>query len=246
MENEKRRVLVTGASRGIGRSIAIKLGKQGFCITVTASKNSPELDSVGEELKELGAYGGILTFDVGNTEESHNVLTEHIERNGAFWGIVSNAGITRDGAFPALNSKDWFDVINIDLNGFFNVVHPCIMPMIGLRDGGRIIGMSSVSGMMGNRGQTNYSAAKAGLIGACKALAVELGKRKITVNCIAPGLIKTDMLQMNEIALKTALEMIPMRRMGEPEEVASLVSFLMGDDAAYITRQVISINGGML
>ena len=174
------------------------------------------------------------------------MIEQDIEANGAWYGVVSNAGIARDGAFPALSDEDWDGVIHTNLDSFYNVIQPCVMPMIGLRSGGRIITLSSVSGIMGNRGQVNYSAAKAGIIGATKALAIELAKRKITVNCIAPGLIDTGMIDMEEAALKEAMSIIPMKRMGQAEEVAGLASYLMSDIAGYVTRQVISVNGGML
>lgn len=244
--SQKKRVLVTGASRGLGRAIALRLADAGFEVSVNARSQSEALVSLKAELEAKNAMGSELIFDVADRTLSQEVLLADIEANGAFWGIVSNAGITKDGAFPALTAEDWTSVIDVDLNGFFNVVHPCVMPMIGLRDGGRIIAVSSVSGIVGNRGQTNYSAAKAGLIGATKALAVELGKRRITVNSIAPGLIDTEMVQMNETALRMAMDSIPLRRMGKPEEVAALTAFLMSDEASYITRQVISINGGMV
>jgi 3-oxoacyl-[acyl-carrier protein] reductase len=165
-------------------------------------------------------------------------------QHGAFYGVVLNAGLTRDGAFPALTDDDWDDVVSTSLNGFYNVLKPLMMPMIRLKKGGRIVTLSSVSGIMGNRGQVNYSAAKAGLIGATKALALELAKRKITVNCVAPGLIETEMV--TEEVKEHALKMIPMQRMGQVEEVAKAVKFLCSDDASYITRQVISVNGGLI
>ena len=193
-----------------------------------------------------GGKGRLLSFDVGNREQCREVIEQNIDTHGAWYGVVSNAGITRDGAFPALSEDDWDSVIHTNLDSFYNVIHPCIMPMIGTRQGGRIITLSSVSGVMGNRGQVNYSAAKAGIIGATKALAIELAKRKITVNCIAPGLINTGMIEMEEAALKEAMSIIPMKRMGQAEEVAGLASYLMSDIAGYVTRQVISINGGML
>ena len=158
--------------------------------------------------------------------------------------MVCNAGIVRDGAFPALTDNEWDDVIHTNLDGFYNLLKPCIMPMIGLRRGGRIVTLSSVSGIMGNRGQVNYSASKAGLIGATKALALELAKRRITVNCVAPGLIDTGMVSPEVEG--EALKMIPLKRMGQAEEVAGLVSYLMSDIAGYVTRQVISINGGLI
>ncbi len=154
-------------------------------------------------------------------------------------------GLTRDGAFPALTDEDWDDVVSTSLNGFYNVLKPLMMPMIRLKKGRTfIVTLSSVSGIMGNRGQVNYSAAKAGLIGATKALALELAKRKITVNCVAPGLIETEMV--TEEVKEHALKMIPMQRMGQVEEVAKAVKFLCSDDASYITRQVLSVNGGLI
>lgn len=222
------------------------LADKGYMITPCASRESGAFKEVCEELKNRQALCDALIFDVADAEVAKSVIETSIAEHGAYWGVVSNAGITRDAAFPALSTDDWRRVVDVDLNGFFNVAQPCIMPMIGLRDGGRIISITSVSGIIGNRGQVNYSAAKAGLIGAAKALAVELAKRKITVNCIAPGLIETDILEMNEMALSAAMAMIPMKRMGQTKEVADLAAFLMSPEASYITRQVISINGGMV
>lgn len=241
-----RTVLVTGASRGIGKACAIALAKDGFDVVIHCNKGLEKATEVKEAIERLGRKARILSFNVADTATSRTAIENDIAEHGAYWGIVSNAGIARDNAFPALTDEDWFDVINVDLNGFYNVVKPALMPMIHLKDGGRIIAMSSVSGIMGNRGQTNYSAAKAGLIGAAKALATEVARRKITVNCIAPGLIETEMLQMTPEAMAVAIAMIPMRRMGKPEDIANTVSFLMSDKASYITRQVISVNGGML
>ncbi len=241
-----RTVLVTGASRGIGKACAIALAKDGFDVVIHCNKGIEKAKEVKEAIEGLGRKARILSFNVADTATSRTAIENDIAEHGAYWGIVSNAGIARDNAFPALTDEDWFDVINVDLNGFYNVVKPALMPMIHLKDGGRIIAMSSVSGIMGNRGQTNYSAAKAGLIGAAKALATEVARRKITVNCIAPGLIETEMLQMTPEAMEVAMAMIPMRRMGKPEDIANTVSFLMSDKASYITRQVISVNGGML
>jgi len=157
---------------------------------------------------------------------------------------VVNAGVTRDNAFPALSDEDWDEVISTNLDGFFNVVHPLVMPMVRAKQGGRIVTLASASGVMGNRGQVNYSAAKAGLIGASKALAVEMASRNITVNCVAPGLIATDMSA--DAPIEQALKMIPVGRVGTAEEVAATVAFLFSDDAAYITRQVIGVNGGII
>ena len=241
-----RSVLVTGASKGIGRAIALQLAADGYTVGVHYHRDEAGAQETLEAIVQAGGNGRLLAFDVGNREQCREVLEQEIEAHGAWYGVVSNAGITRDGAFPALSEDDWDSVIHTNLDSFYNVIHPCIMPMIGTRKGGRIITLSSVSGIMGNRGQVNYSAAKAGIIGATKALATELAKRKITVNCIAPGLIDTGMIEMDEAALHAAMSMIPMQRMGQAEEVAGLASYLMSDKAGYVTRQVISINGGML
>lgn len=241
-----RSVLVTGASKGIGRAIAVKLAADGFTVGVHYHRDETGAQETLAHIVAAGGQGRLLSFDVGNREQCRTVIEQDIETNGAWYGVVSNAGIARDGAFPALSDEDWDGVIHTNLDSFYNVIQPCVMPMIGLRSGGRIITLSSVSGIMGNRGQVNYSAAKAGIIGATKALAIELAKRKITVNCIAPGLIDTGMIAMEEAALKEAMSIIPMKRMGQAEEVAGLASYLMSDIAGYVTRQVISVNGGML
>ncbi|MFJ3457946.1 3-ketoacyl-ACP reductase FabG2 [Scandinavium goeteborgense] len=241
-----RSVLVTGASKGIGRAIALTLAADGFTVGVHYLRDEQGAQDTLNAIESAGGAGRLLQFDVGNRQQCREVLEADIERHGAWYGVVSNAGIARDGAFPALSDDDWDSVIHTNLDSFYNVIQPCIMPMIGLRSGGRVITLSSVSGLMGNRGQVNYSAAKAGIIGATKALAIELAKRKITVNCIAPGLIDTGMIDMEEAAQKEAMGMIPMKRMGQAEEVAGLASYLMSDIAGYVTRQVISINGGML
>jgi len=241
-----RSVLVTGASKGIGRAIALKLAADGFTLGVHYHRDAEGAEATLEAIEQAGGNGRLLAFDVGNRAQCREVLEQDMAANGPWYGVVSNAGIARDGAFPALSEEDWDSVIHTNLDSFYNVIHPCMMPMIGARQGGRIITLSSVSGVMGNRGQVNYSAAKAGIIGATKALAVELAKRKITVNCIAPGLIDTGMIEMEEAALKEAMASIPMKRMGQADEVAGLASYLMSDIAGYVTRQVISINGGML
>ncbi|GAB7260102.1 MULTISPECIES: 3-ketoacyl-ACP reductase FabG2 [Dickeya] len=241
-----RSVLVTGASKGIGRAIALRLAQDGFLVVVHYHSDRNGAEETVEQLTRLGGQGRCMQFDIADREQCRVVIESDIEQHGAYYGVVSNAGITRDGAFPALDGQAWDSVIHTNLDSFYNVIHPCVMPMIGLRQGGRIITLSSVSGMMGNRGQVNYSAAKAGIIGATKALAIELAKRKITVNCIAPGLIETGMTQLEPIVIDEALKIIPMKRMGQVEEVAGLASYLMSDIAGYVTRQVISINGGML
>lgn len=238
-----RKVLITGASKGIGEAIAFRLAKDGFYTTIHYNQDQERALKNLKQIQDLGGKGDILQFDISEQEATKDILEAYIEQHGAFYGIVNNAGIIRDGAFPALSTDDWNSVIHTNLDSFFNVIHPCIMPMIRLRNGGRIITLSSVSGIMGNRGQVNYSASKAGIIGASKALATELARRNITVNCIAPGIIETDMaLEFPE----AALAMVPMNRFGRAEEVANLASFLMSNESSYITRQVISVNGGML
>ena len=238
-----RRILVTGSSRGIGKAIALQLAQSGFDVTVHARSRQQQAEQVVQEIQALGQSSHALLFDVNDRENVMQLLEQDVAEHGAFYGVVLNAGLTRDAAFPALTDNDWDEVVSTSLGGFYNVLKPLVMPMIRLKQGGRIVTMSSVSGLMGNRGQVNYSAAKAGIIGASKSLAVELAKRKITVNCVAPGLIETDMV--DEHVLTEAMKLIPMQRMGRPEEVAGLVNFLMSSEAAYMTRQVISVNGGM-
>lgn len=238
-----RRVLVTGASGGIGREIALALASDGFDLTLHYRSGEDKARQVLSQIEAQGGKASLLQFDISDRAECRQKLEANLEQYGAYYGVVSNAGITRDTAFPAMTGQDWDQVIHTNLDSFFNVVQPLIMPMVRAKQGGRIVAMSSVSGVMGNRGQVNYSASKAGLIGATKALALELAKRKITVNCVAPGLIETEMV--NEEVLKEAMKFIPAQRMGKPEEVASLVKYLFSDQAAYITRQVISVNGGM-
>jgi 3-oxoacyl-[acyl-carrier protein] reductase len=235
----RRRVLVTGSSRGIGRAVALRLAREGFAVSVHCRDRRSEADEVA--LKAGGAT--VLQFDVRDRAAVRAALQSDIEAHGAYYGVVCNAGIARDNAFPALSDEDWDAVLGTSLDGFFNVVQPLVMPMVRAKQGGRIVTLASVSGVMGNRGQVNYSAAKAGVIGATKALAVELASRSITVNCVAPGLIATD---MTGDVPKEALGLVPMNRIGQPEEVAAAVSFLMSDGASYVTRQVLGVNGGMV
>ncbi|MFV7770106.1 3-ketoacyl-ACP reductase FabG2 [Shewanella marisflavi] len=239
-----RRVLITGASRGIGKAIALKLAETGHDIALHFHSNQAAADETQAELEALGAKVSRLQFDVADRVGVKAAIAADIDSYGAYYGVVLNAGITRDTAFPAMTDEEWDGVIHTNLDGFYNVIQPCTMPMIQARQGGRIITMASVSGIAGNRGQVNYSASKAGIIGATKALSLELAKRKITVNCIAPGLIETDMV--SDFPQEMVKEMVPMRRMGKASEIAGLANFLMSDEAAYITRQVISVNGGML
>lgn len=240
-EGAARRVLVTGASRGIGRAVAVGLAQDGFEVVCNARGSATD---VVEDIRRRGGRASAMLGDVGQRESIRSMIEAAIAERGAFYGVVCNAGTHADAAFPALSPADWDDVMRTNLDAFFNVVQPCIMPMIRLRNGGRIVAMSSVSGIAGNRGQVNYSAAKAGLIGAAKALAVELAKRRITVNCVAPGIIETDMAE--DVPDEVVTGMVPLRRRGTPDEVASLVRYLFSDSAAYITRQAISVNGGMV
>lgn len=237
-------VLITGSSRGIGKAIALRLAQSGFDIVVHCRSRVDEAELVAQTVRELGQQARVLQFDVSNRAEVVAALTADVETNGAYYGVVLNAGLTRDNAFPALTDEDWDQVLRTNLDGFYNVLHPIMMPMIRRRKAGRIVCITSVSGLIGNHGQVNYSASKAGLIGAAKALAVELAKRKITVNCVAPGLIDTDILDEN-VPIEEILKMIPAGRMGDPEEVAHAVNFLMDEKAGYITRQVIAVNGGL-
>ena len=233
-----RRVLVTGSSRGIGRAIAARLAKQGFALTIHCRRSRDQAAALARELN-----APLLEFDVRDRDAAQRLLASDVETHGAYYGVVLNAGMARDNAFAALADEDWDEVLDTSLGGFYNVLKPLVMPMVRAKQGGRIVVLSSVSGVVGNRGQVNYSAAKAGLIGAAKALAVELATREITVNCVAPGPIATDMLE--DAPLEELLKLIPMQRVGTPEEVAALVGFLMSDEAAYITRQVIGVNGGL-
>ena len=239
----KRRILVTGSSRGIGRAIARRLASDGFFVTVHCRSSQPEAEAVVAEIVAVGGEADLLSFDVRDRCTAQSLLDAAVAAHGAYYGIVCNAGIARDGAFPALSGEDWDSVLDTSLDGFFNVVQPLTMPMLRAKRGGRVVTVASVSGVMGNRGQVNYSAAKAGLIGATKALAVELGSRGVTVNCVAPGLIETEMTE--DLPLAEALKVVPMARVGRAEEVAAIVAFLMSDDASYITRQVIGVNGGV-
>ena len=237
-------VLVTGSSRGIGRAIALRLARDGYDIVVHCRSRRDEADAVAAQVREAGRDARVLQFDVGDRAASQAALLADVEAHGCYYGVVCNAGIARDNAFPAMTAEEWDSVIHTNLDAFYNVLNPLTMPLVRRRKPGRIVTLASVSGLMGNRGQVNYSAAKAGIIGATKALAVELAKRDITVNCVAPGLIDTEMVDPQ--ILEEALKLIPARRVGKPEEVAAVVSFLMAEDAGYITRQVISVNGGMI
>jgi 3-oxoacyl-[acyl-carrier protein] reductase len=237
-------VLVTGSSRGIGRAIALRLARDGYDIVVHYHSRREAAEQVSGEIRQLGRNTRLLPFDVSQRSAAASALAADIDAHGAYYGVVCNAGIARDAAFPAMTGEDWDAVVHTNLDSFYNVLQPVVMPMVRRRAPGRIVTLASVSGIIGNRGQANYSAAKGGIIAATKALAVELAKREITVNCVAPGLIDTDMVDA-DTPMEKILEVIPMQRIGKPEEVAAAVSFLMSADAAYVTRQVISVNGGL-
>jgi 3-oxoacyl-[acyl-carrier protein] reductase len=243
MSSIDKSVLVTGSSRGIGKAIALRLARDGYRVVVHCRSRRAEAEAVAGEIEAAGGSARVLQFDIAERDATAAALLADIEAHGCYYGVVCNAGVARDTAFPAMTGEEWDQVLGTNLDGFFNVLNPVVMPMVQRRKPGRIVTMASVSGLIGNRGQVNYSAAKAGVIGATKALALELAKRAITVNCVAPGLIETDMI--GDVPLDEALKLIPARRVGRPEEVAAAVSYLMSDDAGYVTRQVISVNGGL-
>jgi 3-oxoacyl-[acyl-carrier protein] reductase len=242
-QNKSMSVLVTGSSRGIGKAIALRLARDGYDVVLHCRSQRTEADAVAQEIETMGRAARVLQFDIGDRAATAAALEADVEQHGCYYGVVCNAGVARDNAFPAMSGEDWDIVLQTNLDGFYNVLNPLIMPMVQRRKPGRIVTLASVSGLIGNRGQVNYSAAKAGIIGATKALALELAKRNITVNCVAPGLIETDMIE--DVPMEEALKLIPARRVGKPEEVAAAVSFLVGEEAGYITRQVISVNGGL-
>ena len=239
-DKNNKEILITGSSRGIGKATAILLAEQGYNIVLHCNKNINKAKAVQEE---IGNNARILQFDISNREQTQEILTKDIEENGVYFGLVLNAGIAKDNVFPAMEDDEWDSVINTNLNGFYNVVKPLILPMIQSRQKGRIVTLSSVSGLSGNRGQVNYSASKAGIIGATKALSLEVAKRGITVNCVAPGVIESDMTE--DLPKDRVLDMIPMKRFGTAEEVANVIGFLVSDKGSYITGQVISVNGGL-
>jgi 3-oxoacyl-[acyl-carrier protein] reductase len=241
-DNPPSRALVTGASRGIGAAIARALAAAGRHVIVNYKSGAAAAAKVVDDIRAAGGSAEAVAFDVVDFEATRAALDQLLADERPIDVLVNNAGLARDAPFPAMTAEAWSTVTRTTLDGFFNVTQPLVMPMVRRRKG-RIINVSSVSGVIGNRGQVNYSAAKAGLIGATKALSRELSRKKITVNAVAPGLVDTEMLQ--GLPLEEVLKFVPMNRLGKPEEVAALVAFLASDAAGYITGQVIGMDGGL-
>ena len=235
--------LVTGASKGIGQAICVELAKSGYRIVVNYKSDEKGAINTLEMVRQAGSDGQIMQFDVSDFDEAQRAVDDILKQNGSIDALVNNAGITADGLFIMMPRKDWNAVIDVSLSGFYNVTKPVLEKMIRLKRGA-IVSIASLAGLLGNRGQANYSAAKAGLIGASRAVASEVARLGIRVNVVAPGLIATDMIK--DAPVENIKALIPMARIGKPQEVARVVRFLCSEDASYVTGQVISVNGGML
>ena len=242
IKTEKKVAIVTGASRGIGRAISLELARSGYHIVVNYRSDEKGAIETQAMIRKEGGDGDILQFDVSSYEETRNAFDEILKRFTTIDALINNAGMTADGLFIMMPRNDWHAVIDVSLGGFYNMTKPVLEKMV-VQKRGAIVSIASVAGLMGNRGQANYSAAKAGLIGASRAVASEVARLGIRVNVVAPGLIETEMIKDAPIANIKAL--IPMARIGKPDEVAKVVRFLCSEDASYITGQVISVNGGM-
>jgi 3-oxoacyl-[acyl-carrier protein] reductase len=242
-ENRIKRALVTGGSGAIGAAICRRLAASGCYVYVHANSRMEQAQALAQDILENGGVAQAVAFNVADAAATDAAL-EKILQDGPIQVLVNNAGIHEDAVMPGMRAEQWSRVIDVSLNGFFNVTQPLLMPMIATR-WGRIINLSSVAAITGNRGQTNYAAAKAGLHGATKSLAMEVASRNITVNVIAPGIIATPMSE-GAFSKEMIANMVPMKRAGKPEEVAALAGFLASDDAAYISGQIISVNGGMI
>ncbi len=240
--NDKKVAIVTGGSRGIGRAISVELAKYGYFLIVNYKSNTQAAIETLQMIRDKGGDGECVQFDVSNSKETLNAIEDITSRFEAVEVLVNNAGITSDVLFILMSERDWDSVINTTLKGFYNVTKPVLQKMI-VRKRGSVVSIASVAGLIGNIGQANYSAAKAGLIGASRSIASEVARIGIRVNVVAPGLIETEMIE--GAPLKTIKSTIPMARIGRPEEVAKVVRFLCSDDASYITGQIISVNGGM-